>query len=235
VIWIYGIGDRAEIPPRLSAAGVAGAPLESIREGGLLAVISRHADLPELSAVDALWAHEEVVERLMAERAVLPMRFASRLAGEAALRHALVTRQNELRAALDGVRGRVELAVRALCAAGAPRREARRTAVAGAPEGRDSGREHVRAKLDRHHRADAAGAALHAPLAALAVVGSRRPGRVPCEVLRASYLVERPAVAEFRAVAQRLQSEHRDTAVLCTGPWPPYSFVEVALTDDSGG
>jgi hypothetical protein len=47
--------------------------------------------------------------------------------------------------------------------------------------------------------------------------------------LRASYLVERPVVGEFRAVAQRLQREYRDTTVLCTGPWPPYSFVEVAV------
>jgi hypothetical protein len=58
---------------------------------------------------------------------------------------------------------------------------------------------------------------------------------VPSEILRASYLVERPVVAEFKAVAQRLQREHRDTAVLCTGPWPPYSFVEVAVSGGSGG
>jgi hypothetical protein len=233
VIWIYAIGDRAEIPPPPSTTGLAGAPLEGICEDGLLAVISRHGEFPEIGAVDALWAHEHVVERLMAERTVLPVRFGSRLAGEAALRDELVTRHDDLLAGLDHVRGRVELAVRAMSAAGPPRREARRPASAGAGEDRHSGREYVRAKLELRDRAEAAGAALHAPLAALAVAESRRPGRVPCEVLRASYLVERPLVGEFRAMAQRLQSEYRDTAVLCTGPWPPYSFVEVAVS--SGG
>jgi Gas vesicle synthesis protein GvpL/GvpF len=235
VIWIYAIGDRAEIPPPLSVAGLAGAPLEGVGEGRLLAVISRHAELPDIGAVDALWAHEHVVERLMAERTVLPVRFASRLTGEAALRHELAIRQDDLLAALDGVRGRVELAVRAMSATGPPRREARRPAIAA--EGRHSGREYVRAKLALRDRAEAAGAALHVPLAALAVAGTRRPGRVPCEVLRASYLVERPVVAEFRALAQQLQSEYRDMAVLCTGPWPPYSFVEVAVSSwgEGGG
>jgi Gas vesicle synthesis protein GvpL/GvpF len=235
VIWIYAIGDRAEIPPPLSVAGLAGAPLEGVGEGRLLAVISRHAELPDIGGVDALWAHEHVVERLMAERTVLPVRFASRLTGEAVLRHELATRQDDLLAALDGVRGRVELAVRAMSATGPPRREVWRPTIAGAAENRHSGREYVRSKLELRDRAEAAGAALHVPLAALAVAGTRRPGRVPCEVLRASYLVERTAVAEFRALAQQLQREYRDMAVLCTGPWPPYSFVEVAVSSRREG
>jgi hypothetical protein len=229
VIWVYAIGDLPEVPPPPTAIGLAGAPLEGVREGGLLAVISRHADLPEMRAVDAMWAHEHVVEHLMAERAVLPMRFGSQLPREAALRRVLAIRQDELLGALDGVRGRVELAVRAVCADGAGRADVPVPAVAGAAERHDSGREYVRAKLELRDRAEAAGAALHAPLAALAVAESRRPVRGPGELLRASYLVERPVMAKFRALAQRLQREHRDTAVLCTGPWPPYSFVDVAV------
>jgi hypothetical protein len=68
----------------------------------------------------------------------------------------------------------------------------------------------------------------------LAVAASRRPVQAPDELLHASYLVERPVVAEFRAAAQRLQREHRDAAVLCTGPWPPYSFVDVAVSCQLG-
>jgi hypothetical protein len=44
-------------------------------------------------------------------------------------------------------------------------------------------------------------------------------------VLRAAYLVERANVARFRALVERLQQQHPEIAVLCTGPWPPYSFV----------
>jgi hypothetical protein len=214
--------------------------LESLREGRLLAVFSRHIDLPETRALDALWAHERVVERLMAERAVLPMRFGSQFAGEAALRLALASRHDELLSALDGVRGRVELAVRAMLAAGPLRSDApaaagvEAAAGAEATEGRHTGREYLRAKLELRDREEAAGAALHAPLAALAVAARRRRGLAPGELLHGAYLVERPVVGEFRAVAQRLQREQRDTAVLCTGPWPPYSFVEVDVGSELG-
>jgi hypothetical protein len=228
VIWVYAIGEGTVAPPPPRVPGLDGAPLKDVREGALLAVISRHAEPPELGAVDALWAHERVVERLMAGGAVLPMRFGSRLPDEAALRWALATRHDELLSALDGVRGRVELAVRAVRAGDPPRAAVSPAAVAGAAEGHRGGREYLRTKLELRDRAEAAAAALHTPLCALAVAASRRPGRGPGELLRASYLVERSAVAEFRAVAVRLQGEHPDAAVLCTGPWPPYSFVDVS-------
>jgi hypothetical protein len=45
------------------------------------------------------------------------------------------------------------------------------------------------------------------------------------ELLRAAYLVDRREVPRFRATVERLQSAHPDAAILCTGPWPPYSFM----------
>jgi hypothetical protein len=234
VIWVYAIAERPEVPLPVSTTGLAGAPLEGVCEGSLLAVLSRHVDPAQTSGVDALWKHEHVVERLMADRAVLPMRFGSQLAGDAALRRALASRHDELLSALDRVRGRVELAVHAMSAAGQPRREASGAAVGGAAKGPHKGREYLRARLELRDRADAAAAELDAPLAALAVATSRRPGQSPGELLHASYLVERPVVAKFRAAAQRLQREHRDAAVLCTGPWPPYSFVDVELSSKLG-
>ncbi|MDX6656089.1 MAG: Gas vesicle synthesis protein GvpL/GvpF, partial [Solirubrobacteraceae bacterium] len=69
-------------------------------------------------------------------------------------------------------------------------------------------------------------AALHEPLAAVAVAARRWPQRSPEELLRTSYLVDQPAVAQFRGAVESLQREHPETALLCTGPWPAYSFVE---------
>jgi hypothetical protein len=48
--------------------------------------------------------------------------------------------------------------------------------------------------------------------------------------MSAAYLVERGVVPRFRAVVQRLQRDHADLALLCTGPWPPYSFVDLSDT-----
>jgi hypothetical protein len=219
VIWVYGICERPDTPPP-HGAGLAQAPLEGVREGELLAVISRHADPPRDPALEALWEHERVIERLMTERAVLPMRFGTKLAGDDPLREILARRQGEFLAALDHVRGRVELGVRAM------QRPAAQDA--GAPAVRDApltGRGYIDERLRATRRLEREADALHEPLAALAAAATRHPARAPDELLRASYLVDTSAVGEFRAAVELLQRGEPRTAILCTGPWPPYSFV----------
>jgi hypothetical protein len=213
VIWVYAICEQPGLPlPRVR--GLADAPLETIAEGPLVAVLSRHAQAPDEPALDALLAHERVVESLMAERAVLPMRFGTRPSSADSVREALVERRDVLLEALDRVRGRVELAVRAM--------EPAASAAPTPPPAALSGGEYLRARL--------AGArtrtALHEPLAALAVAARRWPERAPGELLHTSYLVDEAAVAHFRNAVERLQREHSEAALLCTGPWPAYSFVE---------
>jgi gas vesicle protein GvpL/GvpF len=216
MIWVYGICERPELPPP-RRRGLAQAPLDGVREGALLAVISRHVHPPGEPALDALWVHERVVERIMADRAVLPMRFGSKFPDDDALRTVLARRQTELLATLDRVRGRVEVGLRAMQPPGA---EVDTPEVEAA-----TGREYLEAKLRNGRRIERAAATLHEPLTGLAVEASRQPARSPDELLRASYLVETPDLARFRGAVERLQRANPDVAILCTGPWPPYSFV----------
>jgi hypothetical protein len=217
VIWAYAVCERTDDLRLPSVGGLAQAALEAIPDGRLLAVVSRHEQLPEEPALDALWAHERVIEALMAERAVLPMRFGTRFRDDGAVRAALAEREQQLLDAFDRVRGRVELAVRVMEPAAAG------TAARAVPAAA-TGREYVNARL----RTRRSVATLHEPLAALAVDARRWPELAPGELLRASYLVEQPAVAEFRSTLERLQREHPEAALLCTGPWPAYSFMEQA-------
>jgi hypothetical protein len=78
-----------------------------------------------------------------------------------------------------------------------------------------------RAYLARRRKA----AALHATLAELAVAAVRRPERGGSELLRGAYLIERPALPGFTAAVETLQREHPEASLVCTGPWPAYSFV----------
>ncbi|MDX6657961.1 MAG: hypothetical protein QOH62_2754, partial [Solirubrobacteraceae bacterium] len=182
MIWVYAVCERPDLPlPRVR--GLARAPLDMIAEGPLVAVVSRHAQPPDEPALDALWAHERVVESLMGERAVLPMRFGTRPPSADGVREILAGRRDALLEMLDRVRGRVELALRAM-------QPAARAAAAPSPA-TASGGEYLRARL-----ADARTlAALHEPLAAVAVAARRWPQRSPEELLRTSYLVDQPAVA----------------------------------------
>jgi hypothetical protein len=223
MIWVYGICDRPDLPPP-RRRGIAQAPLDGVREGQLLAVISRHEHPLGDPALDTMWVHERVVERMMGDRAVLPMRFGSKIADEAALRDVLATRQQEFLATLERVRGRIEVAVRAMQPAGvdAPIGELPREPL---PPPAATGREYLEAKLRNGRRTDREAGALHEPLANLAVEVRRQPARAPEEVLRASYLIDSPVLARFRGTVERLQRAHPALAILCTGPWPPYSFV----------
>jgi hypothetical protein len=197
VIELYAITDDPAPPDP---------PLRAVRSDGLTALCAP-AEQRELTP-DVLWRHEEVVESLMGERDLLPMRFGTLVEDEEAAVRALDERREELKTSLDRVRGAVELAVRAEAVAAADRQ----------PSGM-TGAEYLRAKA---HRTEAA-RLLHDPLAFLARESVVKPGP---ELLRAAYLVDREAVEAFVGLVRRLEETHDDLRVLCTGPWPPYSFAQ---------
>jgi Gas vesicle synthesis protein GvpL/GvpF len=197
VIELYAITDDPA-PPQ--------PPLRAVKSDGLTALCAP-AERRELTA-EVLWEHEAVVEALMEERDLLPMRFGTLVEDDEAAVRALEERREELRNSLDRVRGAVELAVRA--EANAPKDN---------PPAGTTGAEYIRAKA---HRKEAA-RMLHEPLAFLARESVVQPGP---ELLRAAYLVDREAVESFVGLVRRLQETHDGLRVLCTGPWPPYSFAQ---------
>jgi hypothetical protein len=198
-------------------------PYDSVRTGDLVAVVERVESTPEPEP-EELWGHERVVEQLMADRAVLPMRFGTTQPDEAALRSALLERHDELCSALARVRGRVELAVRAVAAREVPEADKasghESSASGDVPAADASGRDWLASRLAARRLADA----VHEPLAAIAVAERRRPATG--EVLRAAYLVDRAALERFRAALDGVRKAHPELDVVCTGPWPPYSFVQ---------
>jgi hypothetical protein len=210
VIELYAITDNPGPPLPELAPELRLVPFDG------LAAVCTPASKAEVSP-QTLWHHEEVVEALMADRDLLPVRYGTRLDDEAAVARAMEGRSEELAAALDRVRGAVELSVRVMAAAATP--------SPPDPVATTSGAEYLRLRAQAEaSREDAAGA-LHEPLAALARESAQGRPRPP-ELFRAAYLVERGAVDSFVAEVGRLQGESPGLAVLCTGPWPPYSFAD---------
>jgi hypothetical protein len=127
-------------------------------------------------------SNERVVERIMADRAVLPMRFGNKLRDDGALREMLAARQEEVRATPDRVRGRVELGVRVMQPLDT---QSDGNAIADSAPGSavTTGREYLEAKLRDGRRIERGVAALHEPLARLAVAAQRQPARAPEELL----------------------------------------------------
>jgi hypothetical protein len=208
VIELYAITDNPG-PPLPDHPSLKAVPIDG------LAAVCAPASAADVSP-ETLWRHEEVVEALMADRDLLPVRYGTRLEDEAAVARAVEDRRDELAAALDRVRGAVELSVRVVAAGTRPENLAATEASTGA--------EYLRLRA-RDPPPPPAARALDEPLAALARASLEGRPRPP-ELFRAAYLVERDAVERFAAEVARLQSVHADLSILCTGPWPPYSFAE---------
>ena len=224
-VWVYAVAERPDLPLP-SVEGMDGALVGGVPSGDLLAVVTRHEQPPGELGADAFWAHERVVERVMADRAVLPMRFNTTQPDDGTLRSALLARHEELQAALERVRGRVELGVRAIGDRPATESSAPAAAVSSAadsPAAASDSPTRGRQWLADRIEADRLAASVYEPLDALAIASLRRAPSGEGEVLRAAYLVDRAALPRFRAAVEQLQRP--DVSVLCTGPWPPYSFV----------
>jgi hypothetical protein len=217
VIELYAITDHPG-PPLPDVA-----PLRVVPIDGLAGVYTTASDA-EVSP-EALWRHEEVVEALMADRDLLPVRYGTRLDDEAAVARALEERREELAAALDRVRGAVELSVRA-AAPGAQELSAPALpeATSGAADAA-GGAEYLRARARAAAGHDRTAKILHEPLSALARASVEGTPHPP-ELFRAAYLVEHEAVERFTEAVGRLQNANQGLRLLCTGPWPPYSFAE---------
>jgi hypothetical protein len=211
VLHLYGIvQDLDELP---EAAGVDGAPLERRRVNGFELIVSRVGDRAAVSQ-EAVLRHADVVEALMGRGgAVLPAQFGAAFADEAELVGAVTERSSELERGLARVRGCVEFGLRVLGASDA-----------GTETAPASGTDYMEARLAQVKQRQRLAAQVHGPLARIA-----RSARVfddrPGSLLEAAYLVPEEAVARFRLHLLRLERAHPELNIICTGPWPPYSFA----------
>jgi hypothetical protein len=188
------------------------APLRLVADGEL-AVVVVPAGRDEVTP-ESLWRHEAVVEALMEDRDVLPVRFGTRLGGDAEAKEIISGRRNEFLGALARLAGGVELSVRCAVAPGE------------APPLAASGAEYLRVRARAAAVADEAARFVHDELEGLARESRRSRPHGAAEVLRAAYLVDRDAIDRFTARVAELQRRRPELRLLCTGPWPPYTFAQ---------
>jgi hypothetical protein len=211
VIDLYAITDDPG-PPLPDVA-----ELSAVASHGLAVVCAPVSSEAGELTPEVLWRHEEVVEALMEDRDLLPVRFGTRMEDETAAARALGERHRELARALDRVRGAVELSVRVI---------GEHEEDPPAPDDATSGADYLRARVRSAAAHEKVVAAVHDPLTADARASTQLAASAPGELLRAAYLVERGRVNAFVDHVTCLQAAHPDLRLLCTGPWPPYSFTE---------
>jgi len=230
-LYVYGIVGSPSFDAALSGheeAGVFAVPC-----GDLAAAVSELSRdvAPEPQNV---WRHEQVLEALMQQHAVLPLRFGTHVARRDALCDALRRIRPALTRDLERLSGRVEFALRVtnvgandnlVLAAGSK--------VDGAqPLRPGTGYLRARAELLRERTVrEAAARRIEAMLrqhldpSAEDAVWELAEGQA--KTLTASYLVERAHISRFVDAIDHVRDRHLELDVTCTGPWAPYSFVTV--------
>jgi hypothetical protein len=56
-------------------------------------------------------------------------------------------------------------------------------------------------------------------------------GSADAPAVKAAFLVHRDNLMSFRQVVAWLADAYPEFALLCTGPWPPYSFVSAHVSE----
>ena len=232
-VYVYAIvRAAAALPPDAAGVGSPAAPLRSIRQGRLAAVVSEAP--PKLRARRRdLMAHQDLLQRLSDEGPVLPMRFGMVAPDEDTVRAQLAGADTEHIAALERVSGGVEVNLKAF-----PAPDSLPDLIA-----EDGHVRRLREEVRRRPGYEASlrlGEAVATALAARAAEAGRRvlreltpmarevaagPDVQGCS-LNVSFLVDRREHDRFRTRAQRFADAHRDRVELrLAGPLPCYSFV----------
>lgn len=164
--------------------------------------------------------HEKVIEAVMANGTVLPLRFGTRVQSEAELVDAIATRHDELARAIDRVRGHGEIGLRVVPRDSDHQRQAR------SPE-RPSGRAYLLERATQHHLTERVKREIHLPLTKMATAHVLASRVGPPAILAASYLVSDNEVETFRERTRELAAAIEEVQSFVTGPWPPYNFVDL--------
>lgn len=207
MIHVYAFAERLVGLPAVT--GLDGALLEKMCVEDIDAVFSRRVEATSRDVVqrDAL-IHGAVVEALRERSAaVLPVRFGEVVRDDAELAELLRERVSTIRPTLDRIRGCVEIAVHV---------EDPHEPVHGRPA---SGTEYMRLRLAEESRRRETIDALHGVVSEFT-----RDARVERERLSGTYLVAEDRLDDVRAAVDRFANEHSELAVVCAGPWAPFSF-----------
>jgi len=246
MLYVYGIVDSNGFET-IRGEGHEAGDIVSVSCGAFAAVVSVYSARTIKATPQNVWCHERILERLMQDYTVLPLRFGMICPDADALREFLVHSTNELLNDLERVRGKVELALRIMddnrgveLLGDFPRvpslqpsnAVARNLKASNDDEPTGRGAAYLRARLQHHHgelaRQDSGkrlGQMLRQHLdTALQDVVCTAPADTSAGY-RVSCLVERDRVPAFTDALEHFREDHPRFAVTCTGPWPPYSFV----------
>lgn len=257
-LFLYCIFRNAELSEAGQVTGIGGRPV-SVRALGTLAAAVSEVEPGELPPnVSRGLAFAAVVEWFYTRCTVVPMRYGSAFDDAASLDDFLDRHAESIHAVLGRLDNCVEMGIRISvphCTGESPesRRETSDDRARGYARGEKSGRDYLRARKEAFESAGRCSderrsivEKFRKALSGLVVDLSEerssarrlKLGDRGCRIsgaeeeISVSVLVRKDLLAAFQEVFQSLKSR-KGTEFLLTGPWPPYSFARLNLTDST--
>ncbi|MEU0844235.1 GvpL/GvpF family gas vesicle protein [Streptomyces sp. NPDC005962] len=221
-----------------------GSPVRTLPVGPLTAVVQdvpaadyaeealrrRLSDRAELERCAR--AHHEVITAVSSVTATVPLPLATLYRGDARVREALRSKQNDFLTALDRLANRSEWGVKVYAPA-APATPAPDPAPLTGRAYLDRVRNRHQGREQRQNAALQAAERVDSVVQSLAVATRRlRPhgpevtGPHRTHILNAAYLLDAARTRELRAALTSLRGDEPAVEIELSGPWAPYSFAD---------
>jgi hypothetical protein len=238
-LYAYFVSDDPGVHVAESIKGVGGSAVRLMKADELIVCVSETDGEPVAITRENIVAHERVVRSVLERITPLPFRFGS-LVGEAQLRSYLHSHQAALQSKLLLLRGCVEMSVKVIWQAsgqgGAETKAVPVTQSCLGHAGEGAGAAFLMAK----RREIVADQMLADKATEIASWLRERLGASICKdlvslrprdklVLAAAHLVARSSLERYRGELNKARAERPDLHFLSSGPWPPYSFVNIDL------
>jgi hypothetical protein len=253
--YVYAITRTSWGTPPADLAGIdRRSPLRTLRAGDLQAIVSGVSlddfgpAVLEQRLKDLQWVeekvrgHDAVAKALSAAGTVIPCRFCTILSGEEEARAALKRHHDAIARTLEALDGKTEWGVKLMADTRAPA-----PATPEPPEHADAGRAYLlqkkrqtRGRDDAVRAATEAAEACHRELFALSADAALLPTRDRGGAdrrwhlaLNAAYLIANNQSDAFHAKVASLAQQYRPQGLRIdlTGPWPPYNFSALNLSE----
>jgi len=234
-IYIYGIID---------SKGRIGRHIKGLRRTRVYTIPYRNIsivastlnrEIQDISS-DRIVEHEIVVERLMENFAVLPVRFHTIFNSKKDVLTVISDYYIDFRENLNRLRNKAEFGIKVIWDGNAIREriinncpeKSQRMPVSGNSPAKSFIKEKFQKyKIDKEFKEEAERCIIAVDSFFSGAAAEKRLEKLKSEnlLLSASYLVDKERQNDFKQSFEELKSTHSDFKYLFSGPWPPYNFI----------